>query len=411
MYALVWCAYFALSRQPVSRKLARFALVSLSLAFSAGLPEVPAVLGLLDYRIVISPPASAALTTIKPWDDPRNLPDRELLWLRRPGQHITGETRGDLVDWLGVPTNRRYAVDIQYDSHGFRNPEELSTASVVAIGDSFLEGVLVPGDQLVSAQLAERLGVEVANLGQSGYGPPQQLAVLRRFGLELQPDAVVWFFFEGNDLLDVPRFERLLRERDQAAGARGLAARSFWRNLLQWADGVVTDRANASGVEAHRRSCTYTRAQSDQERTIYFAYPGVPLTSEDEASLQLAQRSMLQARDLAVARGSEFVVVYVPSNYRVYRDFCEFPADGYGRDWRPNDLPARFEAWSRANGVAYLDLTPSLSRAAASGQLVYFVDDGHWNPKGHAIAAEAIAAFLRDRPSAGGALASGVRGQ
>jgi lysophospholipase L1-like esterase len=49
-------------------------------------------------------------------------------------------------------------------------------------------------------------------------------------------------------------------------------------------------------------------------------------------------------------------------------------------------------------GIFFLDLTPALEQAAASGRAVYFADDAHWNAAGHEIAAEELAKFLARPP-------------
>jgi hypothetical protein len=190
--------------------------------------ELPAAVGLVDYGQVLWPLDSVLHARIKPWENPRNQLDEELLWIRRPHQHFSGEVAGDLVHRLGIPTERRYRVDVRYDSRGFRNPLEIDAASVVVIGDSFVEAGLVEEPALVSTRLAARFGVTVANLGQGGYGPQQELVVLRRYGVRLRPKVVLWFFFEGNDLLDVKRYERSLQDRNLIVAAwRSFRTRSF----------------------------------------------------------------------------------------------------------------------------------------------------------------------------------------
>jgi len=93
--------------------------------------------------------------------------------------------------------------DVRYDHNGFRNQTDLKSADIVVIGDSFVEGLTVSDAQLVTSLLAHLQGKVVANLGQSTYGPQQELIVLKRYGLPLRPRTVVWMFFEGNDLADV----------------------------------------------------------------------------------------------------------------------------------------------------------------------------------------------------------------
>ena len=53
-----------------------------------------------------------------------------------------------------------------------------------------------------------------------------------------------------------------------------------------------------------------------------------------------------------------------------------------------------FVAWCAARGIACLDLLPPL-RAAAAGTPLW-IDAWHPAPRGHAVAAAAIARFLED---------------
>ena len=398
-YAFLWGVYFALSREASRGKVINATVSTVSLVMVIGILELPALLGILDYRLIISPPQSAVFTKIKPWEDPRNRLDRELVHICRPNQKIVGETIGDLVPWLRITTDRHYQIDAQYDSNGFRNDHEITEAPIITLGDSFLEAALVPQNALLTTQMSQLLQAEVANLGQSGYGPQQELIVLRRYGLPLQPKVVVWLFFEGNDLLDVPRYERLMRDWDAyLRETHGFRERSFTGNVLSALTYLTAPKpatGAADGDEARRRSCHLMGGRSEEGKTIYFAYTGTPLSPEDLTSLATAQQVFLDAQRLAADNGAHLLLAFTPTKFRVYHGFCEFPADGYGRVWQPNDLPERLAAWAKAQGIAYLDLTPPLKEAAAQGELVYFPDDGHWNAAGHEVVARAIAGFIQ----------------
>ena len=397
-YILLWGAYYAGSHASLSGKTLNFSLTSITLLILIGLLEIPAMLGIIDYRRVISPPENYLMRQAKPWENPANLLDKELIHRHRPGQRIEGETKGDLVDWLGIPTNQRYPVDVQFDSHGFRNDHEIENAPFVVVGDSFVEGILVNQTDLVSTRLRNKFAVEVANLGQSGYGPQQELAVLRRFGFKLSPKVVLWFFFEGNDLSDVARYERFTQDWEEIVRKReSFIQRSFIRNLLVTLVGFTSPNQNNDGTEARRRSGTLLSNQNNPSKTIYFAYAGAPLSQDDLVSLDTVENSLLQAHKLSADSGAQFLVAFVPTKFRVYRDFCEFPEDGYGRGWKPSDLPSRMKAWCKDNGISYLDLTPALKQSAARGELVYFPDDGHWNAEGHKVVAEAVSKFIEAR--------------
>ena len=58
-----------------------------------------------------------------------------------------------------------------------------------------------PGDD-IAAQIRD-LGHPAVNLGFSNDGPLLELATLSEYGLRLRPRAVIWVYFEGNDLTDL----------------------------------------------------------------------------------------------------------------------------------------------------------------------------------------------------------------
>ncbi len=391
-FLLGWIPYFALSRQTSRNKIINFTLTAVSLSLLFGLLELLALSGLVDYRLVMAA-SGGSYGEMKPWENPWNRIDPELIHLHKPGQRMVGETAGDLVGWLGVPQRHRYRVDVQYDRLGFRNPEAIDGAGMIVIGDSFVEAGLVSQGDLFSSRLARFEGVPVANLGQSGYGPQQELIVLKRYGLPLRPKVVLWLFFEGNDLLDVSRYERSVRDWATTVKANhGFVSRSFTRNSLRVLRGFLQRRREDS-AEAHRRS---GRFRLRPEEDLYFAYPGVPLSPEDEASLTKTKQILSEAARVSQAKGSRLVLVYLPIKFRVYRDLCDFPKDGYGRTWTLNNLPERLQEWSKEQKIPFLDLTEPLKRAAARGELVYFPDDGHWNGRGNQVGAEAVARVVEE---------------
>ncbi len=357
-----------------------------------GLLELPAALGLLDYRSVFR--TGPALATGKPWQNPHNRTDDELLWIHRPRQHITGQAAGDMVAWLGIASDRRYPVDVTYDGNGFRNARDLDSATVVLIGDSFLEWSNVAQPDLLGSVLEQRLQVPVANLGQAGYGPRQERIVLSRFGLPLRPKIVVWAFFEGNDLSDLSRYEAWIADWPRIRSELGgFAERSFLGNAWRTVRGLAARRTTSDGPAAVRRAC---RIQSGaaKDSSVYFAYPGIPLTEPVLANLAKAEGLVAEAQTEALQHGARLVLMFIPTKFRVYGELCSYAPDADPRSWVVNDMPQRLAAWAQSIDLPFLDLTPALRSAAMNGPLVYFVDDGHWTPRGHAVAADTLASFL-----------------
>src|SRR5262245_16520237 len=93
----------------------------------AALCELLVAVGLVDFRLAFSTYGA------KEWENPRNRADPELMHLHRPHDRFRGSVPGDLVGWLGIRTDRRYEVDVQYDTNGFRNSRDFPRADVVMI--------------------------------------------------------------------------------------------------------------------------------------------------------------------------------------------------------------------------------------------------------------------------------------
>src|SRR6185295_4065220 len=74
------------------------------------------------------------------------------------------------------------------------------------------------------SQLERRLGVTVQNYGTAGFGPQQELLVLKDYVAAHRPARVVLAFFAGNDIFDAEAFDEF--ERSGGLNAR---AAPGWR--------------------------------------------------------------------------------------------------------------------------------------------------------------------------------------
>src|SRR6202007_1843538 len=126
------------------------------------------------------------------------------------------------------------------------NELDLKHADIIVIGDSIVEGLTVSNSQLMTSVLAHLRRQVVANLGQSAYGPQQELVVLKRYGLPLQPRTVVWMFFEGNDLSDVIGYWDAMRHPPGFWSS--FVGRSFTRNVVKAIKHLCFPPAKLSGV-------------------------------------------------------------------------------------------------------------------------------------------------------------------
>jgi hypothetical protein len=88
----------------------------------------------------------------------------------------------------GLVRHPAYRYPFVTDAEGFRNSgTEPSGTMVAALGDSFTDAMTLPAELSWPARLAGLLGVSVRNYGTAGFGPGQELLVLKEYVLALRP--------------------------------------------------------------------------------------------------------------------------------------------------------------------------------------------------------------------------------
>jgi len=332
--------------------------------------------------------------------------DADLVFRRAPHAKWSGWPRTDMSTYFNLPFRAEHPIAFTTDAHGFRNPVELSHADVALVGDSYVEGWGISDDETISARLASRLQAPVANLGTAGYGSLQELQVLERNALALDPHLVAWFFFEGNDLDDDQNFENAMIDRP-AAGKRAAPVsapvpfshrwrdfvdRSFtwnaFQELRQLTDRLVPNRVSTFG---------WFRDAQGVSHQIYFYdfYATRPFTDFERERLQVTDATLRRAADDCRRRGVEFAVYFVPIKFRVYRDAVTFPPGSPCLKWTPWDLESQMRTLCERAGIRFVSLTTLMREAASRGILLYQPADSHWNAAGASFVADLVARDAR----------------
>jgi hypothetical protein len=321
------------------------------------------------------------------------------------------------------------------DAEGFRNPAVRSQVDVAALGDSFVEAMTSPAGEAWPARLEQLTGKRVQNYGTSSFGPQQELYVLQDFAIGHQPHDVVLGYFAGNDLFDAERFDRWEHGGDnpgeELAGWR--LRKSFRRyetlflaTLVRVTLPVAARTTVPAAVPTKMTGSGFDRGAWQIETApgamMRFAFMPPYLQKliasrteiERSRGWQLVCDTFRRMKETCAGHGARFTIVFIPSKDEVYwplvdrslgeeelqrsLDFISTynhmpirAADIRANRLVQNDLVREFCANA---GISFLDLTPALEQAAASGRPVYFADDAHWNAAGHQLAAEELAKFL-----------------
>jgi lysophospholipase L1-like esterase len=339
------------------------------------------------------------------------------------------------ADLFGAEHHR---YPFETDAEGFRNPVVREQIDVAALGDSFVEAMTSAREDAWPARLEQMTGRKVQNYGTSSFGPQQELYVLQDYAVRHQPREVVLGFFSGNDLFDAERFDGWERGGDKPGEES-----SGWRlkkNYRRYETLYLTTFATAAlpaGTPVERPA-TVTKGSagpgfdrgayevSTAQGPLRFAFmpPYLQKLAVSRAEIErsrgweLVRDALMKMRETCVDHRSRFIVMFIPSKDEIYWPLVDRSlgqeelqrsldfVSSYNHmplrvaDIRENRLALNqlMREFCAGAGISFLDLTPALEKAAASGRAIYFADDAHWNAAGHEIASQQLAEFLARQP-------------
>jgi len=302
------------------------------------------------------------------------------------------------------------------------------TARVLVLGDSFnwtfgpdgnYVGVL--GRLLASAFPGRP--VEVINAGYPQTHTAQQLAVLRKFGMQYEPDLVVLGFFVGNDFYDAdPDRLRIVvggATTDVRPGEEFyrvvFGQPLIWRSRLflffqeRWNEFRRVDASQreqfttperverVSGVAAPPLERSRVAAPLSEaylawlQRRMEFAQPSrAARFRRHEAYIY---DSLLAMRDLLADNHIGFIVAAYPDAVQINPELQRAVVGRAG-------LESSAYEWTRAqrllrkfcaeHDIEYHDLLPAFREASRRGWNPYLVNDSHWSAAGNVLAAELL---------------------
>ncbi len=320
------------------------------------------------------------------------------------------------------------------NAQGFRDKERplgrTAARRVVALGDSFTWGAGVSYDEAFVTRVerdlqAEFPGLEMVNLGVPGWGPYEELHLLKVYGLRFAPDVVVLNFFVGNDIQNKRGDDANLPQPIVVAGqsyyahTNGnwvhdtigpdrwflyydlayLGAMGRAKFGLLW-EGMRQGTPGGTNPDAPPVMSRAAYLRSIRERSEIYLHEDTPLFREHWTRTQRVLADMQRQLNEA---GSGFVIVAIPDHIQLDPALQNeyLGATGQGRDSYDFEKPQRLiRAWARERNVPLLDLLPAFKNAGRPEER-FFPNDFHFTADGNRLAAESIgpplAVYLRER--------------
>ncbi len=268
------------------------------------------------------------------------------------------------------------------DEHGFNNPLGLhkkDEVDVALIGDSFVQGACVQQGEDVASRLRAS-ALRALSLGNGGDGPLSELATLIEYAAPLRPRVVLWFYYEGNDLLDLEaerRVPALMRYVDSdfsaALPTRQEAIDAALKSFVEKKRDVIRE-------EEPHASSSFLRTlklSTLRERLNVISFP--------EPS-PLFTRTLTRSKETVAGWGGKLYFVYLP-------EWSRYAKRTPKTNWKYRSYGRVLEIAKQLD-VPVIDFQESV--AAMEDPLSQFPQrqPGHYNPAGYARLAEAIRARL-----------------
>jgi lysophospholipase L1-like esterase len=324
---------------------------------------------------------------------------------------------------------REYTVEVRINSEGLRDPERPvdpapGTFRVLALGDSFMEGYTVDLNQTLTQKLEARLNAtgcrtEVVNGGTAGYSTDQEYLFYRTDGARYRPALVLLFFFwndviysDRQDYFGTPKpvFEmgggtlRLHRypvkekpvdsppptEADDAPDA------PFGSVFL----GMLRERLWMGAPDAHdalARLGLWNPIPKANPRLEMLVYERRDLAPVEDA-WEKVDAIVKALKEDVEAHGSHLAIVHIPgrqeiqdSSWRATKKLYRLTDDA----WDLDKVRHKLQKLGAAIDVPVIDLVPPLRAAESAFTPTYFSFDGHWNARGHEVAAGAVFDWMK----------------
>jgi SGNH hydrolase-like domain, acetyltransferase AlgX len=296
-------------------------------------------------------------------------------------------------------------IPVVVNRYGLRD-EEVPLAKggalrILAIGDSFTFGTDVEAEEAFPEQLEAILGAEldrplqVVNAGVGGWSPYQYAQYYESRGWRWDPDLIVVGFYVGNDSFTPERRPTQIpytvvatrRVRREALKDRWLRQK-IWLYEHSHLARLYLNRGKLVSNDFRRATCDdFSPGVLDlfhHELRVH-----LPHTRRLEGRVSNAVRQVLRLRDAGVP----VLVVLIPDETQVNPRLRERLLGSNGGEHYDFDMPqGLFVSRFTEGGIGVLDLLDVL-RHAQDGCL--YMNDLHWTPTAHRLAAEAIAARLR----------------
>ena len=330
----------------------------------------------------------------------------------------------------GVYRKMGLMTRFSFNSEGWRDREYSiekpeGTFRIIVIGDSFIEGIQFPVEEILTELLEARLNrehtrpFEVINMGVGAFGTDQEYLALKHYGSRYDPDLVLlafcvdndiygnllefrgeplkpyFYFDESGDLVQrefrLPKSEKckaFFRDRFQLyMFLKNRLSKMNWISVFLMRLGILHD-SNSIQRDEHGILIDYYTHQA--------VYPPAW-----EKAWEVTKALLLAIRDETSRMHADLLLVQINYDLLVHDELWQKAIETYPVmnevEWDLGKANRMVSEFCETNRIESIDLLPHFrEKAARTGEALYLPVEGHWNRKGHQLAEELIYNKIRD---------------
>lgn len=300
-------------------------------------------------------------------------PDREIGWVMAPGDvHYT------------------YENQVRLNSYGFRGPEIPKKLEdeyrIIALGDSHIYGQGLADESLLTTVLQDGLNdlghkrfYRIINMGVRGYSINNELAVLKKIAVSLNPDHVILFFSVNDfDNIDIEGIYATFMDKDWYM--YDISAKPVGPRFRKW-----------KRIQVLRKSSLLMHVNDVYRR----------LASRNDFGNNILQGVV----DNELKRGIQFVkdaldeFIRISNKYNFSLTLAIIPVAAQAMNDYPNEIyQSTLRQYAEHNSLDFIDLLPALRSCYEQyGNLPIIPFDGHYNAEGQKVFGIAMVRHLRNQ--------------
>lgn len=318
---------------------------------------------------------------------------------------------------LGFRVRAYYPIDgVLTNQFGFNDRDYPLTKTpgtfrVLVLGDSFswAEGRDGNYTALVERRFEDLYGshkIDVINAGYPGTHTGEQLAMLKKYGLQYDPDLVVLGFFVGNDFIDAePNRKRIVvngvpvdisRSEEHRILGYPMINQSRLLLFLQRKYKIFRELRKAGSEGGNLPDFSKILSEQtflDIERSrLEFFNLNASRQGSFQPNIDCIFRSISEMDALLRSRNIKFVVAVYPDEFQCNENLQNMLFEKFGLRREDYDLDLAqnlLKSFLASKGIASIDLLDPF-RQAAGKQPLYLLRNTHWNAAGNQLAADIL---------------------